>query len=145
MSEREQDQYYDIQEELLERYPNMYLDSPMDIDLFEMNSCEREFVYLLQSRGLVVFREPLIKDIDCTQDIDCIPDFFVYNPKTGNGKIVEITMMKENGKAYNNKERKTKARKKRQRESIERSGIPSVHLYREHLERVRKSCCDSLF
>ncbi|MDX9739065.1 MAG: hypothetical protein RBT33_01745 [Candidatus Dojkabacteria bacterium] len=145
MSEREQDQYCDIQEELFERYPNMYLDSPVDMDFFEMSSCEREFVYLLQSRGLVVFREPLIKDVDCREDIDCIPDFFVYNPKTRDGKIVEITMMKENGGAYNNKERKTKARKKRQRESIERSGIPSVYLYREHLERIRKSCCCGLF
>ncbi len=38
-----------------------------------MNSYEKRFSNILQSKGLVVFREPII------EGLNHIPDFFVYN------------------------------------------------------------------
>jgi len=126
---------YDLKRELCNKYPNLYLEEPVYESGYGMNSCEKNFLEYLIESGYVVFREPLI------DDVDCIPDFFVYDPYSGRGQIVEITLMKEMG----NGDRKTKKRKERQAERIRDSGIPYVILYREHLERIRNEDCKGLF
>jgi len=125
----------DIQRELSMQYPNLSLGQPIYSGMHGMNSYEKRFLEYLIESGYVVFREPLI------EDVDCIPDFFVYNPESGRGQIMEITLMRENGSS----DRKTKLRKERQEESIRNCGIPYVILYREHLERIRNEDCKDLF
>lgn len=122
-------------------YPQMYLSPPLlPEEMYSyvegMNSYEKEFVKLLHSRGMIVFREPMIESIDCK------PDFFIFNPYTQKGKIVEITLCEKN---YSNGNRDTVKRKRRQAEKLEQTGIPYVILYRENLERIRRTCCENLF
>lgn len=126
----------DIIENLTVKYPNLYLDDPITSGSDDMHTYEAKFLDLLLERELVVFREPLI------EGVDCMPDFFVYNPKSGTGKLVEITLMKKNG---NGTDRRTKQRKERQQDNIAQSGIPYVILHREELEKVRDYCRFDLF
>lgn len=128
---------------ICEIYPQMTLDPPLTTENLEgyipgMSSYEREFVSLLQSRGIVVFREPLIEGLNCR------PDFFVYNPSTRTGKIVEVTLY-DKGYSNGNGSYKSKNRKRRQEVSLQQMGIPYVILYRENLERIRRNCCPNLF
>lgn len=122
-------------------YPQMILPPPLSVEDMDqyiegMNSYEKEFAKLLHSRGMVVFREPIIEGVDCK------PDFFVFNPFTYGGKIVELTLC---DKEFKNGKRDTIKRKKRQAERLEQIGIPYVILYRENLERIRRTCCENLF
>ena len=73
------------------------------------------FLDLLLERELVVFREPLI------EGVDCMPDFLVYNPKSGTGKLVEITLMKKNGMVLTEELSKEK---KGNKTILLKSGIP---------------------
>ena len=132
-----ENKYMETVDELFLKYPALYLGQPFEGDYSGMNSYEAKFVNILLERDLIVFREPLI------EDVDCIPDFFIYNPRSCTGKLVEITLMPKNGKGKNGF--KTKMRKARQSESLANSGIPYVVLYREHLEKVREYCCLDLF
>ena len=105
--------------------------------LNELKSNEREFALLLLSKGLEVYPEPVIQG--CT----ALPDFFVVNPKTGTGKIVEITLReKSSGKSKN---RKTFLRKQRQTEELKNTGIPCIFLYRENQEKIRNYIWSKLF
>jgi len=132
-----EEQNMELVGELSEKYPSLYLGEPFRGDFSGMNTYEARFVDILLERDLVVFREPLIADLDC------VPDFFVYNPRSGSGKLVEITLMPRNGNGGNGF--KTKIRKARQNESLASSGIPYVVLYREELEKVRDYCRWDLF
>ena len=135
----EQEYTYDeISDYICSLYPNLYLDTPIEFPDYGMNDYEGRFLELLIDRGMIVYREPYI------EDLDCVPDFFVFNPRTMTGKIVEITLLYEN-RGNGNSDRKTRLRKQRQKERIEESGIPAIFLYREHLERIRESCCENLF
>ena len=107
-----------------------------DTESFE-HSNEREFALLLLERGFEVYHEPHIRD--CL----AIPDFFVINPRTGNGKLIEITLrFKSEGKWKN---RKSFFRKQRQKEALESCGIPCVILTRENQEIIRKNIWSKLF
>ena len=131
-------EYENITSYIHDLYPNLYLDPLTKYPAYGMNSYERRFLELLIERGMVVYRNP------CIHGTDCFPDFFVFNPRSMRGKLVELTLLYENG-GNGNSDRKTKLRKERQRQNIEESGIPFVFLYREHLERIRESCCENLF
>ncbi len=140
-----------------EQYPNLILPLPLneeelDSRKCEMNYEERQFAKLLLSKGMIVYREPEI------ELCDSIPDFFVYNPRSCNGKLVEITLAymqkekkQEGGQRKARKNRKkeqmkaSKNRKNRQKENLNLSGIPSVVLYREQMENIRRYCCNKLF
>ena len=63
LEEEELENQYLLIEALSERYPQMLLSPPLLPEEVEsyvrgMNSYEREFVKILQNRGLIVFREP---------------------------------------------------------------------------------------
>jgi hypothetical protein len=132
-----EEQNMELVEDLSVKYPSLYLGEPFQGDFYGMNSYEARFVEILLERDLVVFREPLIANVDC------VPDFFVYNCKRGSGKLVEITLMPKNGNGKNGF--RTKMRKERQKESLASTGIPYVILYREELEKVRDYCRWDLF
>ncbi|OGC36422.1 hypothetical protein A2369_01400 [candidate division WS6 bacterium RIFOXYB1_FULL_33_15] len=143
LEEEELENQYLLIEALSERYPQMLLSPPLLPEEVEsyvrgMNSYEREFVKILQNRGLIVFREPELCDYDCK------PDFFVYNPYIDQGKIVEVTLLNKEFTS-SNCDRKTKERKIRQFKRMEASGIPFVVMYRENLENIREYCCRNLF
>lgn len=116
-------------------YPQMILPTPLnefDIESkkLRMNYEEREFAHLLLTRDLVVYREPEIRD--CNR----IPDFFVFNPRHGNGKLVEITLSSC----------MTRDKRKRgQIKDLSMCGIPLVVLYKEQMESIKKRCWNRLF
>ena len=122
-------------------YPQLVLQDPLfcdHSDLPYMHPVEREFATLLLTRGFIVFREPTI--LDCEH----IPDFFIFNRRSQSGKLVEITLLKEdltNGHIG----RKTKKRKERQLEALQECGVPFVVLYREQMENIRANCWEDLF
>lgn len=124
-----------LKEHLTTVYPQLILPTPInsfDVNSkkFRMSDNEREFAKLLLTRDLIVYREPTIKD--CTK----VPDFFVYNPRTDNGKLVEITLYP----STTHDERKTE-----QVKALAMTGIPLVVLYKEHMENIKRYCCDELF
>lgn len=124
-----------LEDSITEEYPQLSLPNPLsDYTLsnncVRMNSEEKQFAKLLLSRDMIVYREPRI------ELCDSIPDFFVYNPRTTNGKLVEITLSKmETGDK----------RKRRQIRNLELCGIPFVILFREQMERIRKYSWHKLF
>lgn len=103
-----------------------YIDSSTSCSV-RMHSEERAFAECLVKRGLMVYREPHVKDCDS------IPDFYVYNPESHIGTVVEITMC----------ERKAlTARKKKQIANLSRScdfyGLRLMVLYRDNIRSVLK-------
>lgn len=124
-----------LENSIKEQYPQLVLPSPLDdVSVLNrkstMNSNERQFAKLLLSKDMVVYREPRI------QLCDSVPDFFVYNPRTFNGKLVEITLSPM---------RTNDDRKRRQIRNLELCGIPFVVLFREHMQNIRQYCWNELF
>lgn len=124
-----------LENSIKDEYPQLFLSSPLDDfsianNSVRMNSNEKQFAKLLLSRDLLVYREPKI------EFCDRIPDFFVYNPRTYNGKLVEITLSKSET---------SDKRKRRQIHNLELCGIPFVILFREHMEKIRQYCWGDLF
>jgi hypothetical protein len=103
-----------------------------------MTSNEQAFASLVMSKGRVVYREPMF------EDCDCVADFYIFNPHTGRGKVVEITLMSEHP-SRRKYSRKTINRKARQREELLSTGVPVVFLYLEHQKKIRRLCCEDLF
>ena len=133
----------EIVEEVELLYPQMHIDFPLnpilpDTFVEGMNSYEKRFANILQSKGLFVFREPII------DGVSHIPDFFVYNRRCFQGKLVELTLYDREFKHYSANE-KSIARKKRQIEEFSNCGIPFVAIYRENLESIRRNCDMYLF
>jgi len=138
-----EDKYTELIIEVSTMYPQMHVNSPLNyiepnIYVEGMNSYEKRFANILQTRGLYVFREPII------DGVTHIPDFFVFNPKSYQGKLVELTLYDRDFKHYNPNERSVK-RKKRQIEEFSNCGIPFVAIYRENLESIRRYCDMYLF
>jgi hypothetical protein len=102
----------------------------------EMNSYEKKFALLMIQLGFVVYREIDIDGFGRTAD------FFVINPFSRQGMLIELTLMddKETGVG-----RKTKLRKERQVKALEGRGIPYVILYREDLNVIRHFLDPNLF
>lgn len=96
-----------------------------------MTSHEKKVALLLLSKGLVIYREIPIGKNGSTAD------FYVYNPRSKSGKLVEVTLMK---KSYRPKEKKpsykTKKRKENQLDLLKATGMPFVVLYREEFESI---------
>lgn len=141
--QQENEEYIDIINELSEMYPQMHVCAPLEFIepnkfVKGMNSYEKRFSNILQSRGLCVFREPII------DGVSHIPDFFVYNPRSYQGKLVELTLFDKEFKHYNSTESSIK-RKKRQIQEFNTCGIPFVAIYRENLESIRSHCDMHLF
>lgn len=139
----DEEKYIDIVSEVNTMYPQMHISSPLKYIEPEkhvpgMNSYEKRFANILQTRGLFVFREPII------EGVSHIPDFFVYNPRSVQGKLVEITLYDSQFKRYPLNERSIE-RKKRQIEEFRSCGIPFVAIYRENLESIRSHCDMYLF
>lgn len=139
----DQEKYIDVVNEVNTMYPQMYISSPLeyiepDKYIPGMNSYEKRFANLLQTRGLFVFREPII------DGLSHIPDFFVYNPRCIQGKLVELTLYDSQFKRVSADEKSIK-RKKRQIEEFRNCGIPFVAIYRENLEAIRSHCDMYLF
>lgn len=88
-------------------------------------------------KGFTVYSEPQIEGCIAT------PDFFVINPRTKKGKLLEITLMGESQKKGKNKE--TFLRKQRQKEELINTGIPCIFLYRENQELIREYAWGDLF
>lgn len=88
-----------------------------------------------------MYYEPTIDN--CT----AIPDFFVVNPRTGRGNILELCLRRENqGKGKcTKKELSTFKRKKRQKQALLNTGIPCIFLYREQQENIRRYTGFQLF
>ena len=87
-----------------------------------------------------VYSQPIIEG--CI----AIPDFFIVNPRTGNGKLVEITLRsKDQGKGHTKRERGTYKRKLRQKEELENCGIPFLILTRENQKKIREYIWSDLF
>ena len=127
--------YTDLNRELSLKYPQMILHRALDeYDLqgrkTGMNKNEREFARLLIRRNFLVYREPEIRD--CNR----IPDFFVLNPRSGVGKLVEITLFFSD--SIDN-------RKRQQIAELESCGIPFVVLYREQMENIKRYVWRNLF
>lgn len=93
----------------------------------QMHSEERAFAECLVKKGLMVYREPHIKDCDS------VADFYVYNPESHVGTVVEITMCEK--KALT-------PRKKKQIANLSRScdfyGLRLMVLYRDNIRSVFK-------
>jgi hypothetical protein len=98
-----------------------------------MNAYEKSVALLLISKGLMVYREIPIGTNGSNAD------FYVYNPKSKKGKLVEVTLIK---KAYKPREKlpshKTRKRKSNQLLLLKATGMPFVVLYKENLESIRK-------
>lgn len=105
-----------------------------------MNEYEKGIAELLLKRGLVVYREIPIGESGSSAD------FYVYNPKSKKGKLVEVTLIKRYYKAGDKLPSiKTKNRKDRQLELLQATGMPFVVLYQENLVSIRKYFDKHLF
>jgi len=136
--------YIPEQEHILENtneYPRLKLPEPLSVEdkdrLNELKTNEREFALLLLYKGFTVYPEPQIEGCLAT------PDFFVINPRTKKGKLLEITLMSENKRMGRKKE--TFLRKQRQKEELIQTHIPCVFLYRENQELIREYAWGDLF
>ena len=104
-------------------YPQIELDSPVDLkemdSYIKLDSMERVFTRLVQENGLLVFKNPLI------EEIEYIPNFFVYDPKLEKGKVVDlnISRIKDNEKRYS---KRFLNRELGQIRKIEEMGIPTL-------------------
>ncbi len=140
----------DIVDTLYLRYPHMHLDSPLDLSdsnqyIYGMNSYEMKFAYFTYSMGLVVFREPRIDN--CIH----IPDFYLFNPITLSGTLVELTLYNRDftncntGNRHRNEVKKSIKRKQGQISELQGCGIPYIILYREELEQIRNNFINDFF
>lgn len=125
-------------------YPQMILTPSILSQEFEgyipnMNSYEKKFAFLVHSKGLDVFREPVI------EGVLHIPDFFVYNRFCHRGKLVELTLYNRECTNCSNSSKRSKERKRRQIEELQSCGIPFVTMYRENMENIRKYCIPDFF
>ncbi len=109
-------------------YPQMELDLPVDLkdmdSYIKLDSMERVFTRLAQNSGLLVFKDPRI------EEIEYIPNFFVYDPTLDKGKIVDlnISRVKANEKRYSKRFIK---RELGQIKKIEEMGIPTLLIDRD--------------
>ncbi|GIK83992.1 MAG: hypothetical protein BroJett025_06140 [Patescibacteria group bacterium] len=105
-----------------------------------MNEYERGVAQLFIEKGLLVYREVPIGTNGSTAD------FYVYNPRSKKGKLVEVTLIQQ---VYNPGDRqpshKTRKRKGRQLVLLNATGMPFVVLYKENLESIRKRLNRNLF
>lgn len=105
-----------------------------------MNSYEKEVALLFMSKGLLVYREIPIGSNGSTAD------FYVYNPKSKRGKLVEVTLIQQSYKPGEKKPSiKTRKRKSRQLVLLKATGMPFVILYKENLNSIRKRLNTDLF
>lgn len=98
-----------------------------DSVMSSMHSEERAFAECMVKDGLIVYREPQIRDCNC------IPDFYVYNPESEKGTVVEITMY----------EKATLSKRKRKQistltEYCDFYDLRFIVLYRESIRKVLK-------
>ena len=111
-------------------FPQMLLDSPIDLkerdSYAKLDDLEVVFTRVAQNSGLLVFKNPLI------EEIEYVPNFFVYDPSTDKGKIVDlnISRIKANEKRYSKRFVK---RELGQIKKIEEMGIPTILLDREKI------------
>lgn len=99
-----------------------------------MNTYERAFAKILIKKGLKVYREIPIADNGSTAD------FYVYNPRSKRGKLVEVTLLQKEYKKGDKKPSiKTIRRKDRQIETLEATGMTYVVLYKENFRAIRKT------
>ncbi len=109
-------------------YPQMQLDSPVDLkdmdSYLKLDLLEVAFTRLAQNNGLLVFKNPLI------EEIEYIPNFFVYDPTIDKGKIVDlnISRIKANEKRYS---KRFINRELGQIKKIEGMGIPTLLINRD--------------
>ena len=113
----------------------MFLPLPVELDVIEegntnMNDNEMEFAKLLLHKNMVVYREPKI------ESCNSIPDFSVYNPRTCNGKLVEITLSSIDKAGF---------RKEKQIKNLKSCGIPFVVLYGENMEIIKRYSWENIF
>ena len=105
-----------------------------------MNPYEARLARFLISKGLSVYREiPLSTN-------GANADFYIFNPKSGKGKLVEVTLIYDNHpQGMKLPSRKTRARKKRQLRVLEKTSIPFVILHKEQLTNIRRFQIKDLF
>lgn len=114
-------------------YPQMELDSPVDLKEMEsylkLDDMERVFTRVAQNSGLLVFKDPLI------EEIEYIPNFFVYDPTLDKGKIVDLNI----GRIRANEKRYSKRFLKRelgQIQKIEKMGIPILLVEKDMISEM---------
>ncbi len=119
---------FEVMVTIYREYPQMQLDSPVDLkdmdSYIKLDAMERVFTRLAQESGFLVFKNPLI------DEIEYIPNFFVYDPTLDKGKIIDlnISRIKANEKRYSKRFLK---RELGQIKKIEEMGIPTLLINRD--------------
>ncbi len=98
-----------------------------------MDDLEADCALKLIKAGLVVYREPHLKEQDEEDMKQCrsIPDFYVYHPELKDGVLVEITRYSKKCNSKTKREQHENLRR-----FCEKHHIPFIPLFGEDLEKM---------
>ena len=109
------------------------LEEKLDYSTNLMDDLEADYALKLIKAGLIVYREPHLKEHDEEEKKQCrsIPDFYIYHPELKDGVLVEITRYTKEHNSTRKKEQHENLR-----EFCEKHKIPFIPLFVDDLKNM---------